>query len=213
MEKASSVARPDEDEIKLGLLGSDEEKCQAIETVYQHYHERVMAFIVSNFTGLSHDLAAHAMVETFQALFESVTRGKFDFDQPLEAFLFCVARRKAIDQQRIIENQPVSLDDFYERVGQELSGTEVAELWRKCREADRATWLQHEFLTFLETLPWRQRQVAQVVADQLPIKLNEADISEEVFRRTGERPTVVEVKSALSQIRQKFRKLLDRRGP
>ncbi len=208
MAEIPAKPRLDEDEIKIGLLGTHEEHGTAIETLYQHYHSRVMRFIVKHFPGLPYDFAASAMLETFIALSTAARRESFDFEKSLEAFLFKTARFKAIDEYRKVRRSTSSNDELYEGVGKALTGTEVSELWRKTQEAGKVLALRSDFLDFLQTLPPRQRQVAQVMADKFPRKLTEAEICDEIFVRMGDRPTVIEAKSALAQIRMKFRSLL-----
>lgn len=208
MAEIPAAPRLDEDEIKIGLLGTQEAHGRAIETLYRHYDYRVMCFIVKNFPGLPYDLAAVAVQETFIALSTAARRDSFDFEKPLEAFLFRTARFKAIDEYRKVGKSASSKDELYEGVGKALAGTEASELWRKAQDAGKALALRSDFLDFLQTLPPRQRQVAQVMADKFPRKLTEAEICDEIFRRTNDRPTAIEVKSALAQIRIKFRALL-----
>ena len=56
-----------------------------------------------------------------------------------------------------------------------------------------------------------QAEVAQVEADFYPDKPSREEICEEIYRRTGKRPTVVQVKSARAQIWQKLRSFVERR--
>ena len=213
----STTARPDEDELKLGLIGSAEEQEVAFTALFRHYHRRILAFIERRHPGLPSDMAADAMVETFRALHTAVQRGTFDVDRPLEPYLFTVATRKAVDQLRKLKRQLPSApnraegDDAFQDIAAALSGTETGTDWGIVVSQAAANEIAKIFREFLLTLPPVQRQAAQIVADNFPASLQYREICDEILRRTGERPTSIQVKSALNQIRQKFASLIKQR--
>jgi hypothetical protein len=48
------------------------------------------------------------------------------------------------------------------------------------------------------------------MADSFPDAIPEEEICDEIFRRVGKRPTVVQVKSAKREIRKKFKGILNK---
>lgn len=199
----------DEDEIKYALMGTDAERECAFKSLYDNYHERLVAFVESCLPGLPSDLAVDAVVETFRAIYRDILAGTFDYDGSLEALLFKIAKRKGIDALRKISRRTLGNADFFDAVGETTQGTEVSKQWQHHREVGAAADLAQAFRDFLVTLPLVQRQVAQVMADSFPDAAPEDEICEEIYRRTKKRPTVVQVKSAKREIRKKFKDYLN----
>lgn len=213
---SESVSIPlDEDEVKLGLLGDASEQEAAFEKLFQHYHRRLVAFIERRFPGLPSDAAVDAMVESFLALYDSVRDGSFDADLPLRPYIFKVANYKAIDLLRKIGRRPQlespqeEEEDGCSEVAAALAGTETGAEWSKVVQQAAANDITARFKAFLVTLPTVQRQVAQVLADYFPGSLQHSEICDEIMRRTGQRPTSIQVKSALGEVRRKFREILN----
>jgi DNA-directed RNA polymerase specialized sigma24 family protein len=204
----AEVAIPNEDEIKLGLLGVETERDNAIALLYSQFHEKLTGYLERKLPGLPSDLAANAMVDTFRALNDEVVAGTFDYDQPLTSFLFVVAWNKGVDELRKISRRPLGNPEFFDNIGEFLKNTEAGRAWQQFVQTGRAVELAQAFGEFLLSLPAFQRQVAQVIHDNLPDQLPEEEICDEILRRTKRRPTVVQVKSAKREMRKKFNKYL-----
>jgi DNA-directed RNA polymerase specialized sigma24 family protein len=204
----AEVEIPNEDEIKLGLLGSEGERNAAITLLYNQFHEKLVAYLERKLPGLPSDLVVNAVVDTFRALNDEVAADTFEYDQPLKSFLFVVAWNKGVDELRKISRRPLGNSEFFDHSGELLKNTEVGRAWQQFVQTGKAAELAQAFGDFLLILPPFQRQVAQVMHDQLPDQAPEEEICEEVFRRTKRRPTVVQVKSAKREIRKKFKNYL-----
>jgi len=167
-----------------------------------------MAFVEKRLPGLRSDLAANAVLDCFRELFDKVRAGDFDFEKPIASFLFTVAHRRAVDEMRGIRSRALGNADFYETVAAMMKGTGVSGEWQALVQAAKAGVVAEKFRLFVGTLPLVQQQVAQVMADYLPDDLSRDEICDEIYKRTGKRPTVIQVKSALGEIRKKFRELM-----
>ena len=210
MATTAEAVRLDEDAVKLGLMGTDEEREEALKSVYEHYSEGIVGFLERKLPGLPADLCINAMLDAFRALNEAAVAGTFDYDKPIMNWLFRVAWHKGVDELRKFSRRTLGNSEFFDTVGECLEDTEVGRQWRlytKSREADA---IAQEFRDFLLTLPPVQRQVGQIMADSFPDAVPEEEICEEIFRRTGKRPTVVQVKSAKREIRKKFKVILNK---
>lgn len=210
MTTAVPTTCPDEDEIKIGLLGDEQEREGALHVLWKYYSTKLMAFITKKLPGLPPDLAANAVSEAFCDLAAAISERNFDFDQPIGRFLFTAAHRQAIDELRKYSCRPIGKTDFYETVAEFITGTEVGSQWQRVVAEGKASTVSEEFREMVPSLPPIQRQIAQVVADFLPEELSREEICAEIHRRTGTRPTGVQVKSALGEVRRKFREVLKR---
>lgn len=205
-------APPDEEELKLLLVGTQEESSRAIARVHELYAPKILNFLKKEYPGLSRERVEEALLDTFLGLFEAVSENRFDLDPPLGAFLFTVAKRRAIDQLRQQRRLVTNTKFLLENTGEYLECTDVGKAWGVVVGRDKANEIRGLFLEFLSSLPARQRQVAEVMAEGFPEKLDSARAIDLIYERTGERLTAVMIKSALSQIREKFRTLLNERG-
>ena len=208
MTERDGISCPDEDEIKLGLMGSDAEQTESLERLWNYYSPRLMSFIEKRLPALPSDLMANAVLDSFRTLFQKVQAGNFDFDKPIAAFLFTVAQRRAVDELRAIRSRALGEADFYESVAAMVEGTSAGREWQTAVQAGDDLAVARKFRAFIGTLPAVQQQVAQVMADYLPDHLTRDEICDEIYCRTGKRPTAIQVKSALGQIRSKFRELI-----
>jgi DNA-directed RNA polymerase specialized sigma24 family protein len=210
MTERDTITCPDEDEIKLALMGSDSEQTESLARLWNYFSPRLIAFVEKRLPTLPSDLAANAVLDCFRELFDSVRDGTFDFDKPMAPFLFTVAHRRAVDELRAIRSRALGNADFYESVAEMIEGTGAGCEWQKLVQAGKARSVADKFRAFVMTLPSVQRQVGQVMADYLPDDLTRDEVCDEIYKRTGKRPTVIQVKSALGQIRQKFRELMSK---
>ncbi|MBI3867701.1 MAG: sigma-70 family RNA polymerase sigma factor [Verrucomicrobia bacterium] len=211
MVSTTKTVQPDEDHIKLGFLGSYEERAEALEQLWQMYSSRLTSYVEGEFPALPKDLVANAVLDAYRQLFSKVEAQDFDLDRPLVNWLFKTCWRRAADERRKYVRRPLNSAELLDCIGNDLEGTEVGSDWQELARQDKAKEAAEEFRRFLLTLPDVQHQVAQVEADFYPDKPNREEICEEIYRRTGKRPTVVQVKSARAQIWQKLRSFVERR--
>jgi hypothetical protein len=98
-----------------------------------------------------------------------------------------------------------------EEVGDYLKGTQTGRDWSLAVTLGKAGEVCEEFRLFVGTLKGQQRRVASVMADSLPDWLSDHEIAGEVFERTGQRVTAMEVKGAKNALMAKFRAILKRK--
>jgi len=210
MSTTAEAVKLDEDVVKLGLMGNNTEREDALKSVYEHYSEDVMRFLERKLPGLPTDLAVNAVLDAVKALNEEVVAHTFDYDKPLRNWLFRVAWYKGVDEFRKISRRTLGNSEFFDTVGECLENTDVGRQWRLYSKTREAEAIAQEFRDFLLSLPPVQRQVGQIMADSFPDSAAEDEICEEIFRRTGKRPTAIQVKSAKREIRKKFKVILSR---
>ena len=96
MVSTSKAVQPDEDHIKLGLLGSEvAEREYAWNQLWQLHSERLMRHIVVAFPFLPKDLVANAVLDAYQQLFVKIEAEDFDFDLSLLGWLYRVSYCRA----------------------------------------------------------------------------------------------------------------------
>jgi RNA polymerase sigma factor (sigma-70 family) len=217
----------EDEDIKNGLLGTVQAQKEAIEVAYQRYAKPLAGFIRERVAPtLDSDEVASAVNDTFCALAQYVSRGRFKAEGAVITLLFSMARFKAYDhlrrktarrrgaQRTNLENEPIcdgglNDDDFAnQEVAQRLiAAPEVAALWRTAADEGASNEIIQEFRLWIGGLPRLQRKVAEVLLTNFG-DLTNAEISEEIGR-TGERPSEASVKSARYEISQKFKTLME----
>ncbi|MCI0534083.1 MAG: hypothetical protein L0Z50_02530 [Verrucomicrobiales bacterium] len=200
----------DEDEIKLNLCGTTAQRQRALETLWIDRRDEVMAYVERHFPGLPSGTGAEIVASAFEDLVEKIDDPKFDWDEPLRPLLIKIAYRRAVDELRKWQIRPMSKADFYDFAGEEVLETDIAQAWAVQVRSGEANETHQKFRDFVLTLPRLQRQIGQVIAENLPERLEHSAICDEVFRRTGKRPTGAAIKSALRELRRKFRELINK---
>ncbi len=215
MANPSAETGIDDADISLLLDGDAEEQEEAITFAFQKYGKQLVRYSASRAPGLSFECHEQAALQALQDLHDMARTGRFDLDRPLAGLLFTLTLRRTIDQLRRftrIRDFQEKLDDddhLAMRVHESLYGTDAGREWSLIASREEARSVQEQFRSLVATLPRVQQLVAQVMADALPGDLTDAELADGVFALDGKRPTVVAVRSARTQIRQKFRKILN----
>jgi DNA-directed RNA polymerase specialized sigma24 family protein len=219
----------EEDEIKIGLLGSEKEKEDAIHRAYFRYRRPIAAFIRERVAPtLDSDEMATVISATFCGFALYVDRGKFNPDGSLSTLLFTIARRKAIDQLRRrkklqmaetwdqsyldepTDNESTAENDdeiFRSGVAQALRECpEIGALWRTAADEGSANEIIRQFRIWIGTQPRLQRKVGEALLRHSGDVTN-AQIAAEIAT-PDDRPTVASVKSARNEITRKFKTLM-----
>jgi DNA-directed RNA polymerase specialized sigma24 family protein len=211
-------------EIKNGLLGTEQQQCEAVEKAYERYAKPLASFIREKVAPTldSHELST-AVDEVFLGLARSAAKGKITTGGYLGTLLFKMARRKAYDQLRAKtrhDSRFTSLDDdddcdnvmtddeFSSRVRERLAASpQIAALWRTAAENGAANEIIRMFRLWLSNLPRLQRKVAQALFVHFG-DITDHEICDDLAK-TGERPSVASVKSARKQIIEKFKSYME----
>ena len=209
------VAKADDEELdlraRIGLLGTDDEREQAVKLLVSRFRRPIMKFLGDRFADLSSDDRASAVQDAFLAVHEKALDRTLNVDAPLHPLLFTVAKRRAIDLRRRASRRIHADAELTEKVGDYLAGTETGRDWRLAVTLDKADEVRDEFRKFVCTLKGQQRRVASVMADFLPDWLTDQEIAEEVLVRSKMRITVMEVKGAKNALMAKFREIMKRK--
>lgn len=196
---------------RIGLLGTPHEKEQAIELLYARYERPLMKFLSDRFADLTPDDRASAVHDAFRTVFDKAVENSLDVDSPLHPLLFTVSKCRAIDLRRRASSRIRADVELTEEVGDYLAGTETGRDWRLAVTLGKTDEVIDEFRQFVGTLKGQQCRVASVMADFLPDWLTDLEIADEVFARTKQKITVMEVKGAKNALMAKFRTILKRK--
>jgi len=210
--KSMQTVGTDDDDLdlqaRIGLIGTSNERSQAIELLYNRFAKPLMEFLRDRFCDLTSDERASAVQDAFTAVHDKAVDGTLNVDEPLTGLLFTVAKYKALDLRRRQSSRIRADVELTEKVGDFLAGTATGRDWRFVVTLGKASEVCDEFRQFVITLKGQQRRVASVMADFLPDWLDNQEIAHEVFIRTNKRITVMEVKGAKSALMAKFRLIL-----
>lgn len=209
-----TLAPEDEDldlQARIGLLGTPQEKEDAVRLLFRRFERPLMSFLADSFADLDSDERASVIHDAFLNLYKLAEDGALDSDKPLTGLLFTVAKRRAIDVRRKNSRRIRADMELTEEVGDYLVGTETGRDWSLAVTLGKAAEVCEEFRQFVGTLKGQQRRVASVMADFLPDWLSDQEIAHEIFKRTGQRITAMEVKGAKNALMTKFRAILKRK--
>lgn len=227
IERLNVRTEVEDDDIKDGLLGTEQEQQEAIRKAYDRYAKPVAGFIRESVApSLDSDEVASAVNDTFCGLAKYVARGRFKADGALVTLLFSMARLKAYDLLRrktagrrshteeYLGDEPecggVADDEFAVHVAQRLAAApEIAVLWRTAADEGAANEIIRQFRLWISQLPRLQRKVAQALLTHFGDVTNR-EICEEIAK-TAERPTEPSVKSARNEITRKFKTMIETR--
>ncbi len=167
-----------------------------------------MKYLADRFSDLNSDERASVVQDVFMAVHTKAVEQSLNVDEPLTGFLFTVAKNKAIDLRRKHSSRIRADVELTEEVGDYLVGTDTGRDWNLAVVLGKAAEVSEEFRRFVGTLKGQQRKVASVMADFLPDWLENQEIADEIFVRTGKRSTVMEVKGAKIALMAKFKAIL-----
>jgi DNA-directed RNA polymerase specialized sigma24 family protein len=223
----------EEEHIKTGLLlGTEQEKEDAIRDAYERYKRPLFGFIKETVAPtLDSDEIESAIHDVFCGLAKYVSRGKFKRDGSLKTLLFTMARRKGYDQLRrktkgwqasepeIMtdcgddEQHPDGLEDELTIiVAQKLrQAPEISAVWKNAADEAATNEIMRQFRMWIATgnLHRVQRKVAENIALYVG-DISDAQICDEIAKTGEQRPTVASVKSARKEIIRKFGSLMQR---
>ena len=197
--------------VRIGLLGTNDEREQSLKLLVARFEKPVMKFLADRFADLSSDDRASVVHDAFIAIHGKAVDGTLDVDSPIHPLLFTVAQRRAIDLRRKASCRIRPDTEFTDEISQYLAGTETGRDWRLLATLAKAEEVMEEFRNFVGTLKGQQKRVASVLADFLPDWLTDPQIAEEVFVRWNIRVTVMEVKGAKNALMKKFREIIKRK--
>ena len=194
-------------EAKIGLLGSEREKQDAIRLLLDTYGTPIMSFLADRFSTLDPADRASALHDALRAVYDGALEIAND-DRPFAPFLFEVAKRSAISTLRYSLRHRQPDDEIAAGIAATIIGTKIGLNWNRVRIAGRAEQVQREFRAFVLTLIGQQKRIGSVMADNLPDTLSDSEIAEEASRRAGEPITTMQVKGAKAALVKKFREIM-----
>ena len=207
MEKPAGEQEEQDDlEIRLRLIGSEEEIAQGLALVDKKYQERVTGWLRGKWPTMQSAPLPMAWVETLLALLKLVRAGKFDADDPIEPWLRTVIKRKAIDIYRADCRADTPAEDL-----EALAGRVIGPRWDRLTSVEKRE-LARIVRDAIETLPPKQRIVWRVFSGHFPDTLNMKYLQMAVSELIGEEETLASVMRALQEGRPKVAEAVRKGG-
>jgi DNA-directed RNA polymerase specialized sigma24 family protein len=207
-----AAAEFDDTEIKCLLLGDENERQKAGDTILQQFGARLMGKL-RRFTLLSDDEKGTVIHDTILEVLKKAEQADLDLDKPLIGLLLWICQCKAIDLTRRKTRETGKDDELTEEIGDALADTTVGAAWKHAISNEEAPAIRSEFLVFVHTLPAQQKLVAGILADNFGFTLSHEEIAQKIFQSSGKTVSKIAIKGALSVIRQKFKTILKRKFP
>lgn len=207
-----AAAAFDDTELKCLLLGDENERQKAGDTLLQQFGFRLMGKL-RRFTLLSDDEKGSVIHDTIIEVLKKAEKADLDLDQPLIGLLLWICQCKAIDLTRQKPRETGKDDELTEEIGEALADTQVGVAWKHATSNEDAPAIRAEFLAFVQTLPPRQKLVGAVLADNFGFTLSQEEIAQKIYQSTGRTVSKIEIKGALAAVRQKFKMILKRKFP
>lgn len=202
----------DDTELKCLLLGDENERQKAGDSILQQFGVRLMGKL-RRFTLLSDDEKGTVIHDTILEVLKKAEQADLDLDKPLIGLLLWICQCKAIDLTRQKTRETGKDDELTEEIGEALADTKVGLAWKNAISNEDAPAIRNEFLAFVQTLSPQQKLVGGVLADNFGFKLSHEEIAQKIFQSTGKTVSKIAIKGVLSVIRQKFKTILKRKFP
>lgn len=207
-----AAAEFDDTELKCLLLGDENERQKAGDTLLQQFGVRLMGKL-RRFTLLSDDEKGTVIHDTILEVLKKAEQADLDLDKPLIGLLLWICHCKAVDLTRQKTRETGKDDELTDEIGEALADTKVGAAWKNAISNEEAPAIRSEFLAFVHTLPTQQKLVAGVLADNFGFALSHEEIAQKIFQTSGKTVSKIAIKGALSVIRQKFKTILKRKFP
>jgi len=202
----------DPEEISILLIGDRQEQELAISLIDRHLRRAIIYKIRETAISLAPDELLYVYQEVLLNVWSAAKQQRYDPDKPLMPFLFTLAQRRAYDRVRKNEAKKIHESSLLDEVSESLKDTKVGEAWQIVAARNEGRRMMDIIRKTVVKMPTRQRQVALVVIEHFPEVLSPQDVSEVIYRTTGEKITVVAAKRAWQEARNKIREQLTHAG-
>ena len=208
------------DEVLLALVGSNQEAEDAIRHVHYAYSEQVMRHLNKKAPWLSAEDKADVLQNIYKRLWEKGRDGTLNINVGIIPLLMTMAYNSAVDilRGRDCEKKHLKSDDYRVLCEEATHGNRIGEQLRRLETMKRAQEMLAAFKAWVHSLPRKQVEVAYVLADcaqeimdetrSFPSTIGPTIIYEEMLRRGMQPASVMAVKRALQEIRDKFHRYL-----
>lgn len=209
------------DDVLLALVGSESEAKNAIRHIHLTYGERLTRHLNKKFDSLSTEDKEDLLQDVYVRLWKKGRNGTLNIDVGLMPLLMTMANNFAVDAIRRRDSKQRLLDsDVYRTLCEAAThGTMIGEQFRRLSVLKKAESKLVTFKDWLHTLPPKQKEVAYVLADcgqdimdeqrEFSGRIGPMVIYEEMLQRGMQPGSVMSVKRALQEIRDKFEKHLN----
>jgi RNA polymerase sigma factor (sigma-70 family) len=206
--KKTSYNTDIDEEIRILLIGNENEQNQAIYLIDKYLRKAVFYEIRKSALSISPDDLLDVYQEVMLNMCQVAREKRFDSDKSLLPFVFTIARRRAYDRVRKNTAKKENEEKLLNEISQSLQGTEVGEAWKVVAQKNDGQRMLKVIQQTIVSMPFRQRQVAEIIYERLPEKVGVQEIQNEIQQKTGEPVTAVSVKRAMQEVRKKIYKQL-----
>ena len=208
----SQMDEVDPEEISILLIGDSQEQERAISLIHKHLRKAIIYKIRAAAIRLAPDELLDVYQEVLLNVWNAAKEKRYNPDKPLLPFLFMLAQRRAYDRVRKNDAKKIHESRLLDEVSESLKDTKVGEAWQIVAARNEGRRMMDIICKTVVKMPTRQRQVASVDIEHFPKILSPQDVSEIIYRTTGEKITVVAVKRARQEARKKIREQLINAG-
>lgn len=198
----------DPEEISILLIGDSREQERAISLIDKHLRRAIIYKIRETAISLAPDELLDVYQDVLLNVWNAAKEKRYDPDKPMLPFLFMLAQRRAYDRVRKNDAKKIHESSLLDEVSESLRDTKVGEAWQIVAARNDGHRMMDIIRKTVVKMPTRQRQVASVVIENFPEVLSPQDVSELIYRTTGEKITVVAAKRAWQEARNKIREQL-----
>lgn len=201
--------------IDVLLVGNEKEIAEAIKLIDFHFRGHIIGIIRK--TALSADLEELRGIyhDVIVSIMECAKSQKYNPDaEKLLSFIYTIAYRRAADWVRkktgVLETS--NTDEIVDAVNQVITESKYGSSWEMMRLENKRELFLLTIQKLIPNLKQRQRQIAEIIKDDFPKHLENADIKEQILKRYGDDVTIISVRRAKQEVLNKIKDALSESG-
>ena len=201
--------------IDILLIGDEDEIAEGIRLIDALFREKIVGIIRKKaLSAKSYDLL-DIYQNVILSILECARKGNYNPDaQKLESFIYTITYRRAMDwlRNKCGIREEHNTDMVVKSVQEAISGSKYDEVWQRAQSEGKRALLLETIQNLIPRLKGRQRQIAEIIYENIPKWLGLADIKKQILQRYGEDISIVAVKRARQEVRNKIKESLEQTG-
>jgi DNA-directed RNA polymerase specialized sigma24 family protein len=197
------------------VCGDDADFVEALKMIDTKFKPKIVEVIRKKaLSANEHDLL-DIYQEVLSSIFECAKKGTYNPGaQKLENFIRTIAYRRAIDwvRKKCDTQEEYNTDKIIDSVNQIVSESKYGFLWEKAQNEEKINLILSTILKLIPQLKHRQRQVAEVIIEDFPKYLEDANIKERILQRYGEEVSIIAVRRSKQEVLSKVKEALPESG-
>lgn len=195
-------------EIRIGYLEGGVERKRA-GNLLNELTPLLFGYLRKHFPTFDHLQIKDICQDSLSKIWDKMSTEEFDFNYTFIPFLVKIAYNRACDIFKSSHFKCTHDDEFAQLVGIQLKETRIGQDWSSIRvDPLMLKKIRAEFTGFIRSLPPKQRLVAQIYFSAFPDILTSHEIQDEIFLKTKETATVLQINGNLQVIKTKFAQLM-----